>query len=160
MGRKSDLVDKVFGRLTVIQEKGRDKNRNVLWECLCDCGKTWFVRSIDLNGGRVKSCGCLKGEKHGYIKGDVKPPTYNAWLGMKARCTNPNCKDYHNYGGRGITVHPTWVNSFSTFLTDVGERPSKEFSLDRIDNNKGYEPGNVRWATKKNKTITKGRHAI
>jgi hypothetical protein len=75
-------------------------------------------------------------------------PAYHNWFAMKARCTDPMNPAYQYYGGRGITVWPAWANSFETFLRDVGERPSGLHTLDRIDNSRGYEPGNVRWATR------------
>jgi hypothetical protein len=75
-------------------------------------------------------------------------PEYTAWQSMKARCLNRNATGYQHYGGRGISVHPEWVLSFDLFLSFIGRRPSPKHSLDRIDNNGNYEPGNVRWATK------------
>lgn len=75
-------------------------------------------------------------------------PLYNSWVNMRQRCNNPNNPSYHNYGGRGIMVCPEWEASFETFLSDVGERPNPRMTLDRIDNEKGYSPGNIRWATK------------
>lgn len=83
--------------------------------------------------------------KHGMIS----TPEYGSWLAMKDRCLNPRSSNYPNWGGRGIKIHPPWVGDFMTFYQDVGPRPSPSHSLDRIDNEKGYEPGNVRWATKK-----------
>ena len=77
-----------------------------------------------------------------------KTAEYRAWLNMKSRCLNPNAAGYNRYGGRGIKVHEGWVSDFQSFLSHVGTRPSAGHSLDRIDNDKGYEPGNVRWATK------------
>lgn len=76
-----------------------------------------------------------------------KPPEYNAWCSMRQRCNNPRCEPYPRYGGRGIRVAPEW-DDFEQFVKDVGPRPSFRHSLDRIDNNGHYEPGNVRWATK------------
>jgi hypothetical protein len=75
-----------------------------------------------------------------------KPPGYRRWCHMKARCNNPKNKDYHRYGGRGIKVCDRWAKSFDDFLADVGLPPDRSLQLDRIDNNRGYEPGNVRWA--------------
>jgi hypothetical protein len=77
------------------------------------------------------------------------PPEYRLWQNMLDRCRNPNNPGFHNYGGRGISVHPAWAQSFPVFLAAIGPRPSPQHSLDRKDNNKGYVPGNVRWATRK-----------
>lgn len=92
-----------------------------------------------------------KRTKHNHatrLHGSTK--VYRAWSGMKARCLNPRNLHYQHYGGRGITIHPSWVNDFAQFLRDVGEPPSPQHSLDRYpDNNGNYEPGNVRWATRK-----------
>jgi hypothetical protein len=78
-----------------------------------------------------------------------KHPLYRTWQNVKERCGNPKCPSFHNYGGRGVTLNPAWATSFPAFLAGVGERPTAKHTLDRIDNNRGYEPGNVRWATRK-----------
>jgi hypothetical protein len=88
-----------------------------------------------------------KGEVR-YVNGKrVATPEYRAWQAMKARCLNPQSRDYGYYGGRGITVYPAWLD-FNVFLSDVGRRPTPAHTLDRIDGDGGYEPGNVRWATR------------
>ena len=85
--------------------------------------------------------------KHGAaVRG--KTPEYDIWKAMKQRCANPNCKEFKDYGGRGITVCAEWAKDFGAFIASVGRRPAKGLTLDRIDNSKGYEPGNVRWATR------------
>lgn len=84
---------------------------------------------------------------HGHGCPTNKSPTYQTWLKMKQRCSDPKNPYFHLYGGRGIVVCDKWVHDFAQFLADVGERPSAKHSLDRINNDAGYEPGNVRWAT-------------
>lgn len=146
------MIDSKFGRLTITAPiiKGDGRKR---WQCKCDCGKIIAVRDCHIKSGRSKSCGCLSVElftkrvkKHGLSN---KTPEYDAWLGMIKRCYNTgdwNKAGVRNYSGRGITVCQAWLDSFEAFLSHVGKRPSAKHSLDRIDNNKGYEPGNVRWA--------------
>lgn len=93
------------------------------------------------------TCGASFSITHGAAGYGVTSAEYHAWTSMKARCTNQNATNYRHYGGRGITVALEWMTSFEAFVNHVGGRPSKKHSLDRIDNNRGYEPGNVRWAT-------------
>ena len=100
-----------------------------------------------------KSCGCLVRKSPNFIHGHTRPgkiiPEFRIWSTMKERCHNPNNKSYKDYGGRGVSVCEKWRNDFSAFLSDVGRRPSKEYTLDRWPNNDGnYEPGNFRWATR------------
>lgn len=152
--------NKKYGRLTPIQEvfgANRVKDRPS-WECLCDCGNKTVVRSSHLSSGNNKSCGCLVEEikqaivKNGsqnptYTHGKTNSITYQSWIRMKTRCLNPNSPRYSQYSKLGI--EPKWVDSFEEFLKDMGERPSVKHSIDRIDNTKGYYPGNCRWATQK-----------
>jgi hypothetical protein len=152
-----------FGRLVVIKRYGSDGH--VIWKCRCDCGKSHNVRSNHLRLGLVQSCGCFNQEKrseraknlphlikHGMLLGartNGVPPEYRAWALAKDRCYNKNCKDYKNYGARGIRMCSRWRNSFAEFFKDVGPKPSNSLSIDRWPDNDGnYEPGNVRWATK------------
>jgi hypothetical protein len=90
--------------------------------------------------------------KHGFCPARKMTPEYRAWADMKSRCLNPSIKNYPYYGGRGISICKQWIDSFTSFLSDVGFRPSDLHSLDRIDNNGNYQPGNVRWATAKQQT--------
>lgn len=87
-------------------------------------------------------------------------PEYRVWKAMKTRCLNPNATNYKDYGARGVTIFPPWRDSFPTFFQAVGARPSKEHTLERQDNNKGYEPGNVVWATQEAQNFNKRRHRL
>jgi hypothetical protein len=103
--------------------------------------------------GEKKSCGCLFKERPHLTKhGHSKTPEYDIWRQAKQRCLNPNDKAFPHYGARGITFHPPWQKDFPAFLEHVGPRPSKDHELDRIDNNRGYEPGNLRWTSRKTQT--------
>ena len=155
-GTKPISVGDVFTRLTVLSTAGHDKYGNLLWLCKCACGNEKIVAGYNLkrpNKTGTLSCGCLGAErasrrrklttKHGHTIG--KPSlTYQTWGAVIARVCNPLNVGYSRYGGRGIKVCKRWLK-FENFLADVGERPSGAYSLDRIDNDGNYEPGNVRW---------------
>jgi hypothetical protein len=93
--------------------------------------------------------------RHGCAASGRKTPEYLIWIAIKQRCFNPKCKDYRLYGGRGITICEEWKENFSKFLSDVGPRPCKGLSIDRIENNGNYEPGNVRWATAREQVMNR-----
>jgi hypothetical protein len=150
--RFKDLVGQVFGRLTVCSPSGIDKFGKRKWVCKCECGNESTVATGALTTGNTTSCGCWKlqvtGDSH-RTHGMSKTPEYRIWSLMRNRCGDPGNRDYANYGGRGVTVDPRWQESFDAFFADVGLRPDPKYSLDRIDNAKGYEPGNVQWASQK-----------
>ncbi len=151
-----NLTEKRFGRLIVIAFAGMAKY-GVRWTCNCDCGKTIEVYAAALNAGRAQSCGCYRYDRarsvnttHGHFRGATKSPEFEAYCGMIRRCSRPS-NVAHNYRDRGICVATEWIGKggFERFLAHVGLKPTPKHSIDRIDNDKGYEPGNVRWATQK-----------
>lgn len=144
MSRFIDLTGQKFGRLEVLKQAGKDKWRNFRWLCKCNCGNKVIVSSGHLRNGSIKSCGCLV-VKHGHCKNGKETVEYRSWKHMKHRCTNSNDKRWEDYGGRKIKVCKRWLNSFSNFLTDMGECPRGR-SLDRKNNNKNYCKSNCRWA--------------
>ena len=147
-----DLTGHVFGKLTVIKKaktNKRIKQKTARWWCQCSCGKITVVDGHCLRRGNTKSCGCLHNEllvKRNIIHGMSHAPEYRTWHHMKERCYNPNEKRFKDYGGRGIIVCDEWKESFSEFYSHIGPRPTAKHSIDRINNNRGYFPGNVRWA--------------
>lgn len=165
------MTGRRYGRLVVSHPVERHKSPNgtnhVKWLCVCDCGTEIVADGASIRSGNTHSCGCLHRERaatityrHGHSRVGSVAAEFKIWCGIRKRCTNPKCKSYPNYGGRGITLCAAWLWDFQAFLDHVGPRPSNSHSIDRIDNSKGYEPGNVRWATRteQNSNQRRNRH--
>ena len=147
-----ELKGQRFGKLTVLERTG-SKNGQSAWLCKCDCGVEKIISASNLKTNTF-SCGCYHKEiakKVNTIHGHTHTSLSYIWTSMKQRCFNPNNKAYKNYGGRGISVCEEWIHSFQIFSDYVSQLPhyaEKGYSLDRINNDGNYEPGNVRWATR------------
>lgn len=140
-----NFAGKRFGRLTVVSRAEGKR-----WLSICDCGRTATPTAQNLTSGKSKSCGCLSREMASSLKrthGASNTPAHNTWSGMIQRCTNPNTKQYSDYGGRGITVCEEW-RDFSAFLRDMGQPPNG-YTIERKDNDKGYNKENCIWADRK-----------
>ncbi len=163
---KQDLMGRRFERLEVVGPAPSNKGGRAVWMCRCDCGVEKPVAATSLKSGSTTSCGCRGRErlalariKHGATAGGQANwhPLYRTWASLKLRCLYPLASGYKNYGGRGITICDSWRNDFLSFVQDVGPKPGPGYSLDRIDNDGNYEPGNVRWATRKEQTQNRRR---
>lgn len=148
MTKSQDETGNRYGKLVVLKEIKSRKSRSN-WLCQCDCGNTKEVLTSRLKSGAVRSCGCLA-KKNRKEHGLSHSKEYLAWTSMKQRCLNPNDKAYANYGGRGITVCDEWKDNFQAFYSYIGKAPGSDYSIDRIEVDGNYEPGNVRWVKDEN----------
>lgn len=155
--RVKDLTGQQFGKWTVVGFHSITvKKRQAMWLCRCECGTEKPVLGRNLITGTSR--GCLR---HGAMShGRSNTPEYDAWTSLIARCFNTNNPAYQRYGARGIAVCDKWKESFSAFFADMGPRPSPRHSIDRIDNDGHYEPGNCRWATKRQQSRNTSRNQL
>lgn len=142
-----NMVGNKFGRYLVLSINA-DKafSKDISYVCQCECGNKKIIRGTHLRNGKsgqCKDCHSQSLKSHGL----AHRCEYRIWKGMKDRCFNKNNKNYHNYGGRGITVCQRWFK-FELFIEDMGYRPEKWLQIDRINNDGNYEPGNCRWTTR------------
>lgn len=140
-----------FGSWTV-EEKLDYKQK---YKCRCDCGRTRNIRVYDLTKSKTTACRSCSLSATKRTHGMVNTSEYNSWSHMIQRTTNPKNKDYKNYGGRGITVCDLWRDSFEAFYMMMGPKPSPDYTIERVDYNKGYEPGNCTWASREDQTRNK-----
>ena len=145
-----DRTGQTFGRLTVVSRAENTNRGTAQWNCKCTCGNIKIIQAKSLASGATRSCGCLQIKAAGkinYVHGMASTPEYRAWAHIIERCTMPEIPGYDNYGGRGILIYSGWRNDFMAFYNHVGPRPSKKYSIERICNDEGYFPGNIKWAT-------------
>lgn len=145
--RYEDISGQTFSYLRA-KAWARNSHYGSEWLCECVCGKERIVRASYLRNGSVRSCGCKTREAIGNRMrrhGMSRSPTWNSWASMRKRCQDKKCSAFWRYGGRGIRVCERW-NVFENFLADMGERPTRRHSIERINNNGNYELNNCVWA--------------
>lgn len=153
-----DSIGAKYNFLTIVA--AHIKNGVTFVDVRCDCGAEKTVRLSNIKSGQTKSCGCERvrvgkaNATHGEGSNGRRSHEHLAWAAMISRCNNPRVPNYHDYGGRGISVCDRW-RTYEYFLADMGRRPSHIHSLDRVDNNGNYEPSNCRWATREQQSLNK-----
>jgi len=156
ISKHKNILGKRFGRLTTIKDVGRASNGSALWLCKCDCGNEVIVRQCNLHSGNVQSCGCYMKDKikiSNTTHGLKNTRLYRIWHGMKGRCYNPNDKNFHLYGGKGICLFAEWKDNFISFYNWANNNGyDDKLTIDRIDSNGNYEPSNCQWITRTENT--------
>lgn len=157
---RKDYSGQRFGKLLAIRPVGKAKNRNILWECKCDCGNICVISQSNLinQGKQCSECSQKQRAKSSVTHGMSKTPTYKTWCCMIARCENPNDSRYKDWGGRGIKVDQRW-KSFENFLADMGVKPEGK-SIDRINNDGDYTKGNCKWSSNKEQSYNRRSNVL
>lgn len=160
-----DMTSMRIGMLVIINRApdkliGIKKDKCVMWNCLCDCGKIKSISGTHLRAGITKSCGCLKKSLASERKRKrTGMKEYGIWRSMINRCDDENNDRYRRYGARGIKVCDRWMD-YNNFIADMGVRPTSKHSIDRVDNDCGYNPNNCRWATMKEQCNNKSNNRV
>lgn len=148
--RTENLLNKKFGKLTVIKFKEIDKNKKAIWYCQCECGKIIATSTHNLKSGNTTSCGCSRIK---YKQLDER--LYRIWAGMKTRCLNKNKKEYKNYGGRGIVICDEWLEYKNFYVWAMTNGYKNNLTIERINVNGNYEPNNCTWITIQEQQLNK-----
>jgi hypothetical protein len=163
--KAKNITNQRFGRLVALYPTEERRNGTIIWRLRCDCGREIESRIGPL-GTRTKSCGCLRHEnryRHGSSTRNNVSPLYHCWRNIKEHCLNPKHPVFKHYGGRGISMAAEWINDFQAFRDYIdqhlGPRP-KNCTIDRIDNDEGYYPGNLKWSTQSEQNYNQRRSKI
>lgn len=161
--RLVDLTGKKFGRLTVVSRAENSKSGKSRWLCVCECGNECIVHGDSLKSGNTKSCGCIRREANhdrATTHGMSNTPLFAVWCAMVSRCKNPNNKSYKHYGARGINVCGEWLDSSKFIEWAIKNGYADGLTIERIDVNKGYEPSNCKWITRKEQARNKTNNVM
>lgn len=162
--RTKDITGKVYNYLTVIKFMGYQEffgANKATWLCMCTCGNTIVLNTGAIKSGNNKSCGCMQYANRPYKHRAKGTKAYNSWRAIKDRCYDKNHMQFKDYGGRGVTMDQMFKEDFLAFLAEVGNPPDdgQRWTIDRIDNELGYVPGNIRWATSHQQARNKRKSA-